>query len=385
MALLWLIVAVQLVLGVRVLVRMARSARGTRIDVTTVEHTTPAAISVIVPVLDEVARLTPCLEGLLAADAAVREILVVDGGSRDGTQALVASYAARDPRIRLIDAAPVPEDWNGKAWGLEVGLQASDAASTWIATLDADVQPTPHLHAAMVAKAEREGIDALSVATMQALPDDESGLLHPAMLTTLVYRCGLPGHAAARIEDVQANGQCFLARRDVLVATDVFRLARASVCEDVTAARALVRAGHRVGFYEAGDAVVVRMYENWRETWENWPRSLTLRDSLAPRLAALGLAEVVFVQALPMPLVLVLLLSGAAGAAGHAMLDLNVVLLMMRLGVLAGTARAYRKPPDTYWLSPLADLPVAVALLVSALSRQHTWRGRTLVSSGRSF
>jgi hypothetical protein len=35
--------------------------------------------------------------------------------------------------------------------------------------------------------------------------------------------------------------------------------------------------------------------------------------------------------------------------------------------------------PWTYWLSPLADLPVALALFVSALRRRHTWRGRELL------
>jgi dolichol-phosphate mannosyltransferase len=50
-----------------------------------------------------------------------------------------------------------------------------------------------------------------------------------------------------------------------------------------------------------------------------------------------------------------------------------------RIGVLVGAARAYVTKPWTYWLSPLADLPVAFALFASALRRRHTWRGRELV------
>ncbi len=52
----------------------------------------------------------------------------------------------------------------------------------------------------------------------------------------------------------------------------------------------------------------------------------------------------------------------------------------MRLGVLAGTRRAYVRPPLWYWLSPLADLPAVALLIASALRRTHTWRGRTLVA-----
>ena len=58
-------------------------------------------ISVLVPVLNEYQRLGPCLEGLLSQGEAVAEILVIDGGSSDGTQQLISVYSQRDPRIQL--------------------------------------------------------------------------------------------------------------------------------------------------------------------------------------------------------------------------------------------------------------------------------------------
>jgi len=64
-------------------------------------------------------------------------------------------------------------------------------------------------------------------------------------------------------------------------------------------------------------------------------------------------------------------------------IDVNLILLGMRIGVLGGTRRAYRNPAWTYWLSLFADLPVAAALITSALRRRHTWRGRALVVSER--
>ena len=372
----------QIVLAAFVLVRMVRTARGTTLDParSTVQI---GALSVIVPVLDEELRLARCLDGLIAHGPTVREILVVDGGSVDATRALIAAYAARDARVRLIDASPIPATWNGKAWGLECGLRASDGASTWILTVDADIAPRPGLAEALIGHARYVDVPALSIATRQELGDWGEGLLHPAMLTTLVYRYGLPGHAFRDPARVQANGQCFLARRDIMLATDAFAIARASRCEDVTTARALARAGHAVGFYEAGDLVVVRMHANWRETWRNWPRSLTLRDQFTRRQSLRGLVEIALVQALPLPLAIVLSIVHPLGWQAQALLTVNTVLIMMRLGTLAGTVRAYTRPPWTYWLSPLADLPVTVALIASAVRRTHTWRGRTLISTGR--
>lgn len=383
MPILWLIVLIQVVLAVRVVARMVRTANGTSIGVDKRAWIPRGALSVIVPVLNEYARLGSCLDKLIACGPEVREILVVDGGSTDGTDKIVASFAQTDARVRSIDASPTPPGWNGKAWNLESGLLASSPDAAWIVTIDADVRPRAALLTAMVDHAERCDVPALSVATKQELGDLASGLVHPSMLSTLVYRHGLPGNATTNVAEVQANGQCFLARRDVLIATNAFARARTSVCEDVTVARILAAAGHPVGFYEAGDLIVVRMHETWRETWVNWPRSLTLRDGLTPRETLLGLAEVVCVQALPLGALLLLATVGHHSLGASVAFDVNLVLFMMRLGVLAGTRRAYRNPAWTYWLSVFADLPVAAALITSAVRRRHTWRGRALVMSER--
>jgi dolichol-phosphate mannosyltransferase len=383
MPILWLIVAVQIILALRVVVRILSTTGGSMITVDRRAWIPDGSITVVVPVYNEFERLGSCLERLIACGREVREILVVDGGSTDGTQRIVESFAETDPRVRPIDATPTPPGWNGKAWNLECGLLASSIESKWIATIDADVRVRPALLGAMVDHAVNSKIKALSVATKQELSDLASGIVHPSMLTTLVYRYGLPGNATKIVRDVQANGQCFLARRDLLIATNAFARARTSVCEDVTVARIIAKAGHRVGFYEAGELAVVRMHDSWPQTWRNWPRSLTLRDGIAPRETALGLAEVLLVQALPLALLCLLLLTGHSSLQRSAAFGVNSVLLVMRIGVLAGTRRAYRNPAWTYWLSIGADLPVAAALLASALRRRHTWRGRPLVMSER--
>jgi dolichol-phosphate mannosyltransferase len=384
MPILWPIAAIQLVLGVSVIARMLRTANGMRLRVPLTPSTPAGAISVIVPVLNEFGRLGTCLERLIACGPEVREILVVDGGSIDGTQKIIASFAAADPRVRAISAAPIPPNWNGKAWGLECGLRSASTESTWIATIDADVRVRPALFGALVAWARDCDTGALSIATKQDLGDLASSIVHPAMLATLVYRYGLPGHATSSVNAVQANGQCFLAQRQYLIATDAFARARSGVCEDVQVARTLARAGHRVGFYEAGDLAVVRMYETWRETWANWPRSLTLRDGISAWRTTVGLAEVLFVQALPLALILLLTIVGHLSLQRSTAFDIALVLLIVRVGVMAGTHRAYRNSAWTYWLSLFADLPVAAALIASALRRRHTWRGRALVISERN-
>ncbi len=370
-------VVLQALLGLRVIARLLRTSRGTTIQTAGWQPSMFDSVSIVVPVLDERRRLGPCLNGLTDQGPEVSEILVVDGGSTDGTQSLVEEHGAHDPRVRLLDASPIPDGWNGKAWGLQAGLD--EARSEWILTIDADVRPEPALVRSLLAHADASGLDVLSVATRQEIHNAVEGLLHPAMLTTLVYRFGIPGGRYRRIEDVQANGQCFLARRAVLDGTGGFAAVRDSICEDITLARQLVEDGYEVGFFEAGDLVSVRMYPDWRATWRNWPRSLPMRDRYFGFHGVLGLAEVLLVQALPLPL---LGLTKLTRTQTRWLVPLNVGLLLTRLGILAGTARAYNHQPLTYWLSPLVDLPVALRLIASALQREHTWRGRVLVRGG---
>ncbi len=372
----WVLAAIQLMLAARVFARMLRTANGSRIERVSCDDLKAGQVTVLVPVLNEAERLSPGLAGLAAQGSEVSEILVVDGGSTDGTREIIGRWSERDPRIRLIDATPVPDGVNGKAHNLHVGLQQADPTS-WVLTIDADVRPAPELVPALLAQANRERVSALSAATRQRLSGAAEALVHPAMLTTLVYRFGIPGGATSNPEQVQANGQCFLVRRDVLEEVGGFSRVLESVCEDVTLARNIARRGHRVGFYEAGDLVEVEMYAGWRDAWENWSRSLPMRDRHSGLAGRIGLAEVLLVQAAPLWL-------AGAWALGLGRRDpaamLNAALLMARLGVLGGTARAYVTVPPTYWLSPLADVPVALRLMAMWRRRNHRWRGRDFVS-----
>jgi glycosyltransferase involved in cell wall biosynthesis len=59
-------------------------------------------VSVVVPVRDEEATLAALLDSLRDQACPPHEIVIVDGGSRDRTVEIAASYAARDGSIRLV-------------------------------------------------------------------------------------------------------------------------------------------------------------------------------------------------------------------------------------------------------------------------------------------
>ena len=335
-------------------------------------------MSAIVPVLDEELRLGPALARLRMQPASLREILVVDGGSSDKTRDIVREHAALDPRVKLVDAGTPPVGWNGKAWNLSCGLAASDPESDWILMHDADVRMESNAIVSLLAFTRFAFVDAFSAAPKLKLSGPLEAALHPALLGTLVYRHGLPGYVATDAHNTQANGQCFVARRDLLVQTRVIERGRASRCEDMTIARELVREKHSVGFFEGSELAYVCMYDSAAECLQNWPRSLALRDASSDGKATLlALAELTLVQALPLWFALAAL---ATGKTSGLFFRINASLALARLGVLAGTKRAYDEPANTFWLAPFVDVLAVAAVARATYAKRAVWRGREMVA-----
>jgi len=84
-----------------------------------------AAVSVVVPTLNEAERIEPCLTGLSEQGGEVREIIIVDSNSQDGTRDVVKAAQEKDSRIRLMTDDPLPVGWVGRPWALHNGFLAS--------------------------------------------------------------------------------------------------------------------------------------------------------------------------------------------------------------------------------------------------------------------
>lgn len=314
-------------------------------------------ITVVVPARDEAARIGPLLEAVVGAPG-VDEVLVVDDDSTDATAEI-----ARRAGARVLSGAPLPEGWAGKAWALQQGIVA--ARTEWIVTLDADARPDPALPRAAVTRAAADRFDLLTVAGGFECPTAPLRWIHPAMLTTLVYRFGPPGRPSVPSQRTMANGQCMVFERTRFLDDGGLEPVAGHPVEDVALARHLAGRGRRVGFLDGTDLLRVRMYESFADAWHGWGRSLALPGVEPRHRQVIDLGVVALAQALPT----LRLLTGRADA-------LDLVLVAARLGTLVGTARSYERRGAAYWASPLADGPATVALAGGVIRRRQTWRGR---------
>lgn len=91
----------------------------------------PPPVSVLLPVRDGAAHLEEAVASLEAQTDGDFEVLAVDDGSSDGTPAILAAWAARDRRVRVLRQEPA---------GIVAALERArgEARGTYLARMDAD-------------------------------------------------------------------------------------------------------------------------------------------------------------------------------------------------------------------------------------------------------
>lgn len=342
-------------------------------------------VGVVVPTLNEVQRLSPCLMGLSQQSYELQQIVIVDSNSQDGTPELVQAAQIKEPRLKLINDPALPADWVGRPWALHNGflyLNQQSAPVDWFLGIDADTQPQPGLIASLLQVAQSENYDLISLSPQFILKYPGEWWLQPALLMTLLFRFDPAGINPDAPETVMANGQCFLCRRQVLEKVLGYSSAKNSFCDDVTLSRNIAAQGFKVGFLDGAKVIKVRMYEGMTETWTEWGRSLALKDASSPGKLFQDCWLLLAVQGLPLVIVVVGSLISKPNLVIQIWLALNWFLVIIRVALLAAIAPSYdwAKTPPFYGLffllSPFADPLAFLRIIISALSRPKSWRGR---------
>ncbi|MGQ0648122.1 MAG: glycosyltransferase [Gemmatimonadaceae bacterium] len=339
------------------------------------------SVTVLLPSYNEARRIAPCLAALGRQGSPVHQIIVVDSRSDDGTDDLVRAAARQDPRITMINDPPLPVGWVGKVWALQHGLRY--ATGEWVLGVDADTESQPGMVAGAVAAAREYRYDVVSFAPRFADMSATEQWLQPSMLLTLVYRFGAAGIRDSNADRLMANGQCFLARRDVLQAHGGYEVARTSWADDVSLARYLARRGVRVGFLDGAHLYDVRAYTGVVHMWREWGRSFDLSDATTRSTQWLDVAFILLAQGLPLGIVGLFLagLLRADDGWSRALVALNGVLLAIRLLMVFALRDSYRRRTIGFWLSPLSDPIAVLRLLLSTVRRPRQWRGRRFAVS----
>jgi len=325
-------------------------------------------ISVVIPARNEADRIGPLLDSLASAPGII-EVIVVDDESTDGTARVAQALGAV-----VVSSQSRPKGWVGKTWALQQGIVA--ARGEWIVSLDADTRPSPALPESVVQWAEEREATLTTVAGSFECPTTGAQLIHPALLTTLIYRYGRPG--AVGDGRVLANGQCMVFRKDDAIEMRFMEHVRGELIEDVALARLLVQEDRNVVLVDGAELLRVRMFEDFPSTVRGWGRSISLAGIESHSRLLGQLVAVACSQVLP----IVFIISGIAPVMGS-------LLLAIRIGTLVGSSSSYPQRKWSFWLSPVADVLawsiVALGVIRHFVGAPVVWRGRTYGPSRSSL
>ena len=112
-------------------------------------------VSVVIPTYNRVAMLRRAIDSVLAQTVRDFELIVVDNGSRDGTEEMVRNIP--DPRVRLV-RRPRPE---GPARARNAGIAV--ARGEWVAFLDDDDEWLPEKLERQMARVEQESDPKIAI------------------------------------------------------------------------------------------------------------------------------------------------------------------------------------------------------------------------------
>lgn len=131
-------------------------------------------VSVIVPILNERAHIERCVASLQAQDHVNLEVLVVDGGSTDGSRELVQRLAESDGRIRLLDN---PQKLAASA--MNIGWQA--ATGDIVMRLDGHAWAAPDFVSQSLKVMAETGADCVGGAIETVTQTPEAAAISAAM------------------------------------------------------------------------------------------------------------------------------------------------------------------------------------------------------------
>lgn len=332
-----------------------------------------AKVAAIVPARNEAETIGRSLGSLLAQDyAGSLSIILVDDNSTDGTAEIAAGPEGGE-RLTILSGALLPQGWSGKLWAVHQGLAHEMAqAADYVLLTDADIEHEPGHVAALVAKAEKDGLDLVSEMVRLHCATAAERALIPAFVFFFQMLYPFAWVADPRRGMAGAAGGTMLLRRSALDRIDgVYRIRR-HLIDDCALAGQIKSSGGRIWLGHAEQAASVRVYSSWLEIWNMIARTAYVQLKHSPWLLLGCVAGMSLLYEAP-PLV-------AQFAHGLPRLMASLAWLIMALA-FQPTLHRYGRSPLWGLALPAIALFYLCATVASAVrhyaGRGGGWKNRT--------
>ena len=198
------------------------------------------SVCAVIPARNEASLLPVTLRSLLTQDYPV-SVVLVDDGSTDGTAQVAQAVASRlnSQRLTVISAKPLPPGWTGKLWALHQGISSAQSSPDYWLLTDADIEHDCANVSQLVAKAETEKLDLVSLMVRLRTQGVWERLLIPAFVFFFqkLYPFSWVNHPHK--QTAAAAGGCILIRHEALNRIGGIAVVRQALIDDCALAQAV--------------------------------------------------------------------------------------------------------------------------------------------------
>ena len=272
---------------------------------------------------------------------------------------------------------PLAPGWSGKLWAVNQGLDEADRehpGAPYVLLTDADISHDPESLKRLVAKAEAEKLDLVSLMVMLRCDSFWEKLLIPAFVFFFQKLFPFPWVNDPAQATAAAAGGCMLVRRDALKAAGGIEAIKGCLIDDCALAEIIKKNG-AIWLGLTDKVVSVRRYDTLSEIWAMVSRSAfeQLNNSYVALIGAVvGMAVIYLVPTL----------AGMALLGGER--DVVMIGLVTWWGLMqwafAPTLKLYQLPSMWGVLLPLSAIFYMLMTISSAFQyaqgRGGAWKGR---------
>ena len=340
----------------------------------------------IVPARTEFELIGPAVSSLLKQNyPGPFAVILADDHSSDNTAQEAeeaANSTGRAGRLTIVRAGPLPPGWTGKIWALREGVAhsgkvAPEARYLWLT--DADIEHESGNLRRLVAKAEHEGLDLVSLMAMLPCSRFWERLLLPPFIFFFQKLYPFPRVNDPGRGDAAAAGGCVLLRAEALRRAGGMEPIRNELIDDCALARRIKTRGRSGGgqiwLGLTRSARSIRPYSGFAGIWRMVVRTAYTQLGYSPLLLAGTVLGMLLTYLLP-PLAALTFPWHGQTAVG--LMGLFAWTLMA--AAFRPTLLLYRQPFFFALLLPFAALLYTLMTIHSAiahvLGRGGAWKDR---------
>ncbi|MBO1053645.1 MAG: glycosyltransferase [Dolichospermum sp. DET73] len=347
-----------------------------------IDNNTLPTVCVIIPARNEADVIPVSLRSLLLQDYPGKfTIFLVDDQSSDGTANVaqeVAHNLDKTQQLQIVTSTSLPPGWTGKLWAMEQGLQtASTLTPDYFLLTDADIEHDPSNLHRLVAKAEAQKLDLVSIMVRLRCQSFWEQLLIPAFVFFFQKLYPFSWVNNPKKANAAAAGGCILIHSEALNRIGGLQIIRQALIDDCSLAKAVKSTHGKIWLGLSTLTYSLRPYDSLKTIWDMVARSAYTQLNYSPFLLIGSLLGMTLVYLLP-PIAIIFGL----------VLGNWIITLISFIGYLLMTF-AYFPIIRFYKCSPVFafSLPIIAFLYTSMTidsALQH-WQGRGGAWKGRVY